>query len=98
MTSPNENLPDAMASKTPNEVNAVATSTVVSDELPPQISTGLDVLSQLEFRSAASNADLFERRGEEEFSETPHTLMYGINVSTGINVSRRKFREPCIDT
>ena len=62
-----------MASTTPSEANVVATSTVASDELSPQISTGVDVLSQVEFRSAASHADLFDRREDEVFPEMPQT-------------------------
>ena len=60
-----------------NAYNIVATKTVANSEVtPPQDNVGLDMQSQLEFRSAASGADQSEPQRDAVFSQTPQTQLH----------------------
>ena len=58
-----------------NTDNIVATTTVASNELTPQVNTGLDAQSvQNDYRSAASRTGQEENQDDGVFAETPENL------------------------
>ena len=62
-------FPVTMPSTTPSDTNVVATNTVAISEMTPQDNVGLDIQSQEEFRSAASETGQSEYQRDEVFSE-----------------------------
>ena len=75
MPSNNEDTTDAAATTTPSDSNVVATNTVAISEMTPQDNVGLDIQSQEDFRSAASEAGQLEHQRDEVFPETPQTQL-----------------------
>ena len=73
MPSNSEETTDTTTTTTPSDTTVVATNTVAISETTPQNNGGLDVQSQEEFRSAASETAQSEHQRDEVFPETPQT-------------------------
>ena len=99
MPSNDKEATDAAASTTPSDTNVVATNTVAISEMTPQDNVGLDIQSQEEFRSAASETGQSEHQSDEVFSEKSqpqlHVADRNPNTSSKSLKSSREVRSLC---
>ena len=99
MPSNDKEATDAAASTTPSDANVVTTNTVAISEMTPQDNVGLDIQSQEDFRSAASETGQSEHQRDEVFSETSqpqlHVADKNQNTSSKSLKSSREVRSLC---
>ena len=99
MPSNDKEATDAAASTSPSDTNVVATNTVATSEMTPQNHVGLEIQSQEDFRSAASETSQSEHQRDELFSEKSqpqlHVADKNQNTSSKSLKSSREVRSLC---